>query len=79
MKTTIELPDAILLEAKRYAAAHNITLREVIEAGLRGVMASGRPGKRPFRLRPCAFQGKGLAEDLDWKQIRGKVYEGRGA
>jgi hypothetical protein len=79
VKTTIELPDAILLEAKRYAAAHNITLREVIETGLRGVIASERPGKQPFRLRRCAFQGKGLVEDLDWKQVRGKIYEGRGA
>jgi hypothetical protein len=79
MKTTVELPDALLLGAKRYAAAHGQTLKEVIEAGLRDVLASDRSGRRPFRLKRGAFQGKGLAQDLDWKQIRGKIYEGRGA
>jgi hypothetical protein len=79
VKTTIELPDAMLLAAKRYAAAHDITLREVIEAGLRSVMASERQAKEPFRLKRCAFRGKGPSQDLDWKQVREKMYGGRGA
>ncbi len=38
VKTTVEIPDALLKRAKRYAAEHDITLREVIEQGVRHVI-----------------------------------------
>ena len=79
MKTTVEFPDALLMGAKRYAVAHGMTLKEVLQAGLRNVLASDRSGSRPFRLKRCAFKGKGLAQNLDWDRIRDKIYEGRGA
>jgi hypothetical protein len=77
MKTTVELPDAMLSSVKRYAAAHEMTMREVIEAGLRHVLESERV--KPFRLKRCAFKGKGLAQEESWADLRARIYEGRGA
>ena len=79
MKTTIDVTDSLLAGAKKFAAAHDMTLREVVESGLRTVLSAERPGSRPFRLKRCAFKGKGLAEARDWAAIRDKIYEGRGA
>ena len=78
MKTTIELPDALLIKAKKHAAAHGLTLREVMEAGLRKILASdAAPGK--FRLRKCSVGGEGLVRDFTWPEIRDEIYKGRGA
>ncbi len=35
MKTTVELSDQLAAEAKRFAHEHGVTLRELIERGLR--------------------------------------------
>ena len=79
MKTTVELPDAMLRSAKRYAAAHGMTMREVLETGLRHVLATERVTSKPFRLRRCTFKGKGLAQEESWADLRARIYEGRGA
>jgi hypothetical protein len=79
MKTTVELPDALLRSVKRYAAAHGMTVRQVIEAGLRHVLASVPAASAPFRLKRCAFTGRGLAQQESWADLRTRIYEGRGA
>jgi hypothetical protein len=79
MKTTVELPDAMLHSVKRYAAAHGMTMREVLETGLRQVLASERAASKPFRLKRCTFKGKGLAQEEGWADLRARIYEGRGA
>ena len=79
MKTTVEFPDAMLRSAKRYAAAHGMTLREVLETGLRRVLAAERAAPKPFRLKDGAFRGKGLAGQDSWADLRARIYEGRGA
>jgi hypothetical protein len=79
MKTTVELPDALLRSVKTYAAAHGMTMREVIETGLRHVLASGHAASEPFRLKRCTFKGRGLAQEESWADLRAKMYEGRGA
>ena len=56
-----------------------MTMREVFETGLRHVLASERTASAPFRLKRCAFKGKGLAQDASWADIRDRIYEGRGA
>ncbi len=75
MKTTVELPDGLLSEAKSYAAAHGLSLKQVLEAGLRQLL--GSKGKS-FRLRKHPFRGSGLRTDADWPTIRGKIYKARG-
>lgn len=41
MKTTIDLPDALLIEAKKHAAETRTTLRQLVARGLRRELAAG--------------------------------------
>jgi hypothetical protein len=80
MKTTVEIPEALLDEARRVATRERTSVRALIEEGLRRVMAD-RSRARAYRLRRATFKGDGLqpaAEGASWEQIRGLVYEGRG-
>ncbi len=80
MKTTVEISDSLLKEAKRVAAKERTTVRRLVEEGLRRTIAD-RKKKEPFRLRRATFKGKGLqphVADLSWDRIRDLVYERRG-
>lgn len=80
VKTTIEVSDDLAREAKRHAAAENITLRELFERGLRMAMRADRENGR-FVLRDASVGGRGLRpefQDADWARLRETVYEGRG-
>lgn len=80
MKTTVELPNALLSEAKRVAAREKITLRELLEQSLRRVLEEH--GDRPAgRFEPVVFHGSGLQPEFEgasWEKIREAIYEGHG-
>jgi ribosomal protein S5 len=81
MKTTVELPDALLRKAKRMALREKTTVRALIERGLRAVVSGRRDGER-FTLRRASFRGDGLVAGrslADWETIRGLAYSERGA
>ena len=81
MKTTVELPDSLLREAKRIALRERTTVRALIERGLRGVVSDRRPAAR-FTLRTAGFRGDGLVAGRslrDWAVIRDLSYSERGA
>lgn len=81
MKTTIEIADSLLEEAKRAARQERTTLRALVEDGLRRVLGERRSRKKEFRLRKASFRGKGLQPDVgegSWERIRDAIYEGRG-
>jgi hypothetical protein len=49
MKTTVELSDELLLQAKRRAVEERTTLRELLETGLRLVLLQKQPSaKKPY-------------------------------
>jgi Arc/MetJ family transcription regulator len=80
MKTTIDIADILLDQAKRIAAANGITLRELVEEALRRVIEE-RERRGPFHLRDATFAGDGLqpgVADGSWERIRELAYEGRG-
>jgi Arc/MetJ family transcription regulator len=80
MKTTIEISDSLLDEAKRLAAKEGTTVRAYVEQGLRRVVAE-RKSRGAFRLRKATFKGKGLqagVQDATWERIRETIYQGRG-
>lgn len=82
MKTTIELSDAALDEARKIAAQEGTTLRALIEEGLRHVLAAHRRRRTAFRLRPAAFKGEGLSPEFageSWPAVRDAIYRERGA
>src|ERR1035437_10069037 len=76
MKITVELPGALLRSVKKYTAAHGMTMREVIETGLRHVLASGHapsrfsPHPQP-RSQPASTCSYELPSDsLGWRALR---------
>jgi hypothetical protein len=82
MKTTIELSDAALEEARRVAAREGTSLRALIAEGLRRVLAERRSRRAGFRLRRATFAGDGVAPEFEgesWPTIRDAIYRERGA
>jgi len=80
MKTTLDISDPLLKEARAMARRDSTTIRALVERGLRLALAERRSGK-PFRLRNASVSGSGLQADasrLSWEQLRALAYEGRG-
>jgi hypothetical protein len=81
MKTTVEISDALLDEARRQAVREGTTVRALIDDGLRRVLRTGGKTKA-FKLRRATFKGRGLQPGIapgSWERLRELVYEGRGA
>ena len=77
MKTTIEIADALLEEAKAIAASEGTTVRALVEGGLRHMVAERRAHYAAFKLRDAAFDGDGIAPELrgaSWERIRDLAY-----
>ena len=81
MKTTVEIADPLLREVRKLAAREGVTLRALVERGLRCVVAEA--GHRaPFKLRQASFKGRGRQAEFSeasWKRLRDLVYNDRGA
>ncbi|MCI0413856.1 type II toxin-antitoxin system VapB family antitoxin [bacterium] len=81
MKTTVEIPDSLLQEARRLAEKEGSSVKVLVEEGLRRIILERKKGKS-FRLRKASFRGKGIQGEVtegSWERIRDLVYEGRGA
>jgi hypothetical protein len=80
MKTTLDISEPLLQEARKVAARERTTLRALVEQGLRRVVAE-KKRRQPFRLRKASFKGRGLRAELGdagWDRLRDLAYEGRG-
>lgn len=81
MKTTIELPDELLDQARLVASREGSSLRRLVEEGLqRTLEARERRGKRPVEFP--IYGGSGLTEAFEgagWARIRDEIYRDRGA
>jgi hypothetical protein len=80
MKTTIEISDPLLREARKLAAREGLTLKTLVERGLSLVV---RETKKPiaFKLRRATFEGRGLQaefRDASWEKLSEAAYESRG-
>ena len=80
MKTTVEIPDALLEEALAVARLDGTTLRALILEGVRTRVTESHRAA-PFKLRDASVPGNGLQpgiETPDWSSIRDLTYLGRG-
>jgi len=81
MKTTIDIADSLLDEARDVAEKERTTLRALVEEGLRTALGARRRKRVRFRLRDASISGQGLQPGVqadDWATIRALTYEGRG-
>lgn len=76
MKSTAEIPDPLFRAAKQQCAEHGITLRQLIEAGLRTAIEKPKRKGRS-RTRRFGFAGDRQIEH-DWERIREMIFSGRG-
>jgi hypothetical protein len=79
MKTTIEIADRLLAEAKALAAKEKTTLRALIEEGLREVLRREHAPK-PYKLPDLSIDGGGLTPEFEakggWSKLREAAYPG---
>jgi hypothetical protein len=76
MKTTVELPESLLRAAQQAAREDGTTLKALIEAGLRDVLARRTRAER-FVLRDASVAGNGRQpafRDASWEQVREAIY-----
>ena len=65
MRTTIQLDDQLLLEAKQYAAQTGRTLKAVIEDALREALARTEVTRPQTRVPLKTFKGRGVQSGVD--------------
>lgn len=71
MKTTLDLSDALFMQAKQLAREQGLTLRSMIEDGLRHVLAKLQDkSEKPFVLQDMRFFGGSPHSDIDFSQLR---------
>lgn len=66
MKTTIELPEDLFVAAKKEAAERRVTLKVLVESGLRRELAAGR----------LAGVGSGKRRRIRWVTVAGGLPPG---
>ncbi len=71
MKTTIEVPDDLLLEAKKTALNRRTTLRALVVSGLKRELST-LESQNPHALLEIASVG-----EKDWRQMDGVDYVNR--
>lgn len=75
MKTTVNLPNELMSEAQDLARRQSTTVKELIETGLRQVIAER--GREPdFSLEDRSVDGNGLQPEFQggWESIRDAIY-----
>ena len=81
MKTTIELPDALIEQARRVAQQEGATLRALVEEGLQRSLEARRQAARR-QLDFPSYGGNGLTDEFQgapWSRIRDEIYREHGA
>jgi hypothetical protein len=69
MKTTLDLADALFIQAKAMAQAQNTTLRALVEEGLRTVLETRSAPPQPYKMRDCRVGSvDGLLPGADLEQ-----------
>ena len=57
MRTSIDIPDALMARIRAELAKRNMTFREAVITGLRSTLLEPKPGV-DFKLRDASFQGQ---------------------
>jgi hypothetical protein len=66
MKTTLNLPDPVVLKAKRQALEEGTTLTDLIVQGLKARLDK-KPARGPL---PVSSAAGGLKPGIDWRELQ---------
>jgi hypothetical protein len=81
MKTTIELPDELVKQARRVAQQEGASLRALVEEGLQRSLEARRHAARR-QLDFPSYGGSGLTREFHgapWSRFRDEIYREHGA
>ncbi|MGB0183956.1 MAG: type II toxin-antitoxin system VapB family antitoxin [Opitutales bacterium] len=81
MKTTVEISDALLQEAKNLAHQRKQTLRSLVEEGLQHILEQNKSPEPPVP-EAVVFGGQGRSPEFEgasWQALRDAAYQGHGA
>jgi Bacterial antitoxin of type II TA system, VapB len=79
MRTTVDLPDELLLEVQQIAREQNRTMRSVMEEALRATIARYQR-VQAFELPDASVGGNGLQPEfrgVGWDELRAVAYGSR--
>lgn len=71
MKTTLDIADGLFAQAKQTAQRDGVTLRALVEDGLRLALAARQSPAKPFKLKDCSVGSKGTRGLTDEAIARG--------
>ena len=77
MKTTFDLPEALLRDVQRLARARGTTAKSLVEQALLRLLQDEETGAPAFTLCAAAVNGEGLTAefaDASWADIRAAAY-----
>ena len=80
MKTTTEIPDDLIRRAKALATKRGVTLRAIIEQGIRAALNENSQAAS-YELPDKSVSGNGLTKEFvqgNWTEVRTAAYSGRG-
>jgi len=75
MKTTLNIDDQVMMRLKREAARTGLTMSELVETALRGLLQA-RPAAVELRPLP-SFQSEGALVDISDREALYRAMEGR--
>ncbi len=77
VKTTIDIADGLLVEAKDRARQEGTTLRDLVERGLQEVLRDA-PARAGYCYQPvtCELVPAPAVDFSDWRQIKTLMHEG---
>lgn len=76
MKTTIDIHDELLRQARQHAKATGRSLRAVVEEGIRLVLAAPKP-QGTYKLPDLSVGNPDAADplaEISWQELRGTIY-----
>jgi hypothetical protein len=82
MKTTVEIADELFVRSREVARREGVTLRNLIEEGLRTALARREELKPLYTWPDLSVGGEGLSPDIaegGWEALLDRIYAGHGA
>lgn len=80
MKTTLDIDDTLLMRAKGLSKRSGVTLRSLVEEGLRHVLSEHAAKPERYELPDCSVGDPHASNPLEawsWPDLRDEIYGGR--